>query len=274
MNEAARPLLTREDANFVRSLARGLRVIGVLDTPEPLSLSEVARRAGLSRAAARRFVLTLEQLGYARQLDGRFALTPRVLELGSAYLASLTLPEIALPRITALVEEVHESAVLSVLDADSIVGVVRVPAGRVITGTIVLGQRMPAWASAGGRVLLAGLAGERLAEQLDRIELTPLTANTLRTRAALEAELERVRKQGWALVDQELELGLRALAAPVRDGRGTVVAAVGLVMQAAARERAEIEQTLVGPLCATCAEIERDIAASGARLGIGAAFGG
>ncbi|MGD0196820.1 MAG: IclR family transcriptional regulator C-terminal domain-containing protein [Solirubrobacteraceae bacterium] len=255
-------------APFVQSLARGLTVIGALDAPEPLSLSDIARRSGLSRAAARRFVLTLEQLGYVRARDGRFMLTPRVLELGSAYLSSLTLPEIALPHIRGLVEEVRESGVLSVLDEDSIVGVARVPAGRVITGTVVLGQRLPAWASASGRVLLAWLPAQRREECVARAELTPLTARTLRSREALTAELERVRSQGFALVDQEFELGLRSLAVPVSDRDGAVIAAVALVLQSAAGPLEDVLQRFVTPLRATCAEIERDLAAAGARRGV------
>jgi len=176
---------------FVRSLERGLAVIGVLDAPEPLSLSEVARRTGLSRAAARRFVLTLEHLGYVRQSGGRFALTPRVLELGSAYLSSLTLPEIALPHIKALVEQVRESAVLSVRDDDSIVGVARVPARRIMTGTIVLGQRLPVWASASGRVLIASLPVEALDELLSRTPFEPFTAKTVASRRSCSASASR-----------------------------------------------------------------------------------
>ena len=274
MIKSPSPTVSRREGagSYVQSLARGLNVIGVLDTPEPLSLSEVARRAELSRAAARRFLLTLCELGYVRQLDGRFALTPRVLELGSAYLSSLTMPEIALPHIKALVELVHESGVLSVLDGDSVVGVARVPAGRIVTGTTVLGQRLPAWASASGRVLLAGLSGEQLDERLRRVEFEPLTANTVPTRQALVAELDRVRAQGWALVDQELEVGLRAVAAPIRDDRGAVLATVCLVLQSVAASLREIELLLVPPLLAACGEIARDLAASASRIGAASSF--
>jgi IclR family pca regulon transcriptional regulator len=274
MSEPPSPTLTRGEGAryYVQSLERGLNVIGVLDAPEPLSLSEVARRAGLSRAAARRFVLTLRELGYVRQIGERFALTPRVLELGSAYLSSLTLPEIALPHIRALVELVQESGVLSVLDGDSVVGVARVPAGRIVTGTTVLGQRLPAWASASGRVLLAGLSVDQLDERLRRVELKPLTARTVRTREALAAELDRVRAQGWALVDQELEAGLRAVAAPIRDDGGAVVATVCLVLQSVVGSLEEIELLLVPALLTACAEIARDLAAGGARLGVTSSF--
>ncbi len=273
MSRPARVVPAADDRdNFVQSLARGLSVIGALDTPEPLTLSQIAQRAGLSRAAARRFTHTLERLGYVRETDRRFALTPRVLELGSAYLSSLTLPEIALPHIRKLVEDVRESGVLSVLDGDSIVGVTRVPAYRVMTGRIVLGQRLPAWASASGRVLLAGLAPGRLAERLDRVDFKPLTDRTITARTALEAELGSVRDGGFALVDQEVELGLRSLAAPVRDRDGAAVAALALVLNSAAGSIDEVTRTLVPPLLTSCAAIARDLAASGARLGYTATF--
>jgi IclR family pca regulon transcriptional regulator len=259
---------SRSASYYVQSLERGLAVIGVLDAPEPLSLSDVARRAGLSRAAARRFVLTLEQLGYVRQSGGRFALTPRVLELGSAYLSRLSLPEIALPHLKALVERVRESAVLSVRDEECIIGVARVPARRIITGTVVLGQRLPAWASAGGRVLLASLSAEQLDDLLDRTTFEALTPRTIATRPGLQAELERVRRQGWALVDQELEAGLCALAAPIRDRAGSAVASLSLVLQGIAGDSPDAEPpALVPPLLATTAAIERDLAAGDDRLG-------
>jgi IclR family transcriptional regulator, pca regulon regulatory protein len=252
---------------YVQSLARGLAVIGALDSPEPLSLSDVARRAGLSRAAARRFVLTLEQLGYVRQAGGRFALTPRVLELGSAYLSSLTMPEIALPHIKALVDHVCESAVLSVLDEVSTVGIARVPARRIMTGAIVLGQRLPAWAAASGRVLLANLPDEELESLLARFVFEPLTDRTIVSREQLEAALEVIRAQGWSVVDQELEIGLRALAAPIRDRAGTVVAALTLVTRGASGNVDDLEPLLLPPLLEACAAIERDLAAGDARLG-------
>jgi IclR family pca regulon transcriptional regulator len=264
--------LSDGDGFFVRSLERGLKVIRVLDAPEPLSLSEVARRASLSRAAARRFVLTLEQLGYVRQVAQRFVLTPRVLELGAAYLSSLTVPEIALPHIKRLVELVHEPGVLAVLDGDAVVTVADVPAERIATGSAVLGRRLPAWASASGRVMLASLPPAALDERLGRFELAALTARTLTTREALALELDRVRAQGWAFVDQELEVGLRAVAAPVRNDRGAAVASVCLVLRSSFDGVAEIETTLVPALSAACAEIARDLAVSRTHIDVTSSF--
>jgi IclR family pca regulon transcriptional regulator len=249
--------------NFVQSLARGLAVIRSLDASRPLTLSEVARASELSRAAARRFLLTLEQLGYVRQAGGRFELTPRVLELGFSYLSALGLPEVAQPHLEALVEQVHESSSVSVLDGTTIVYVARVPTRRIMTVMISVGTRFPAYATSMGRVLLAGLEPDALAALLERSHLEPLAHDTIATRAELEDELDRVRAQGYAIVDQELESGLRSVAAPIRDRGGTAFAAINLAVQAARVSVEEISGSLLEPLLATAAAIERDLAAAG-----------
>jgi IclR family pca regulon transcriptional regulator len=250
--------------HFVQSLSRGLAVIRALNSPEPMTLSDVARASELSRATSRRFVLTLERLGYVQQQSGgRFALTPRVLELGFAYLSALGLPDVAQPHLERLVEQVRESSSISVLDGESVVYVARVPTRRIMNVVISVGTRLPAYATSMGRVLLAGLDPHECAELLDQLELLPLAHETIATRAQLEAELERVREQGYAIVDQELESGLRSVAAPIRDRRRRVVAAVNLAVQAAQVSVAEIRRSLLGPLLDTAAAIEHD-------LGVGA----
>jgi IclR family pca regulon transcriptional regulator len=246
---------------FVQSLSRGLAVIRALNSPEPMTLSDVARASELSRASARRFVLTLEELGYVQQSAGRFALTPRVLELGFAYLSALGLPEVAQPHMERLVETVRESSSVCVLDGESVVYVARVPTRRIMNVVISVGTRFPAYATSMGRVLLAGLDQEVCAELLDRIELVPLAHDTITTRRQLEAELERVRLAGYAIVDQELESGLRSVAAPIRDRRERVIAAVNLAVHAARVSVAEIRESLLGPLLETAAAIERDLGA-------------
>ena len=249
--------------HFVQSLSRGLAVIRALDSPEPMTLSDVARASELSRATSRRFVLTLEQLGYVQQSGGRFALTPRVLELGFAYLSSLGLPDVAQPHLERLVEEVRESSSISVLDGESVVYVARVPTRRIMNVVISVGTRLPAYATSMGRVLLAGLDPQERAALLAQLELVPLAHETITTRAQLEAELERVREQGYAIVDQELESGLRSVAVPIRDRRRRVVAAVNLAVQAAQVSVEEIRRSLLGPLLSTAGAIEHD-------LGVGA----
>lgn len=246
-------------AHFVKSLARGLSVIRALNSAEPMTLSDVARASELTRASARRFVLTLEELGYVTQSGGRFALTPRVLELGFAYLSALGLPEVAQPHMERLVEQVHESSSVSVLDGESVVYVARVPTRRIMNVAISVGTRLPAYATSMGRVLLAGLEPQDRDELLERLELAPLANDRITTRAQLEAELDRVREQGYAIVDQELELGLRSVAAPIRDHRRQVIAAINLALQAGRVSVAEIRGSLLGPLLDTAAAIERDL---------------
>jgi IclR family transcriptional regulator, pca regulon regulatory protein len=248
------------EGQFVQSLERGLLVIRALSGSEPRSVSDVARATDLSRATARRFLLTLRELGYVQESGGRFALTPRVLELGYAYLSSLTLPEVAQSHLERLVEQVHESSSVSVLDGSDVVYVVRVPAHRIMSVAISVGTRFPAFATSMGRVLLAGLGNETLQGVLDRTQLEALTRSTITTRGQLEQELVRVRRKGWALVDQELEPGLRSIAAPIRDARGAVAAAVNLSVPAATTTVADMKRRLLPPLLDTAASIERDLA--------------
>jgi IclR family pca regulon transcriptional regulator len=250
-------------SHFVQSLARGLTVIRAFDAGSPeLTLSDVARKTGLTRAAARRFLLTFADLGYVRT-DGRlFALSPRVLELGYAYLSSLTLPEVAEPHLEHLVAEVHESASVSVLDGGDVVYVARVPTSQIMRVTISIGTRFPAYATSMGRVLLAGLPEDRLDAFLATAPLHSFTARTLTSEAALRDELKRVREQGWALNDQELEEGLRSIAAPIHDHAGRVTAAVNIAAPAG-RTSAESATTVLLPrLLATAARIEADLRAA------------
>jgi IclR family pca regulon transcriptional regulator len=247
-------------SDFVQSLERGLAVIRAFGADDPeLTLSDVARRTDLTRAAARRFLLTLVELGYVRSDGKHFALTPRVLELGYAYLSSLSLPEIAEPHLERLAAQVRESSSVSVLDGDEIVYVGRVPTSRIMRVAINVGTRFPAYATSMGRVLLAALPADALEAYLARAEIVPLTARTLASADALRAELERIREQGWSLVDQELEEGLRSVAAPVRDGGGRVVAAVNVSAHASRASREAIRKDLLPPLLATAARIEADV---------------
>jgi IclR family pca regulon transcriptional regulator len=250
------------DRQFVQSLERGLSVIRALSAQEPQTLSDVARATGLTRAASRRFLLTLQQLGYVHLTGTRFALTPQVLELGYAYLSSLTLPEVAQPHLERLVEEIHESSSVSVLDGTDVVYVARVPTRRIMRVAISVGTRFPAYATSMGRVLLAGLEPAELEDVLDRSDLQPLTPETIHAPAALRAELDRVRGQGWAIVDQELEAGLRSVAAPIRDRAGAVTAAINVSAHATRTGVEDVRATLLPPLLATAGAIERDLAAA------------
>jgi IclR family transcriptional regulator, pca regulon regulatory protein len=254
------------DGDYVQSLERGLLVIRAFDADHPkLTLSEVATATGLSRAAARRFLHTLVHLGYMAASDGRFSLRPRILELGYAYLSSRTLPEVAMPHLEELVEQVRESSSVSELDDGDVVYIARVPTKRIMTVTIAVGTRFPAYATSMGRVLLAGMPAEQLESYLARTPLRSFTDHTITSPATLRAELSAIRARGWALVDQELEEGVRSIAAPIRDPGGAVIAAVNISTHAGRRSVSGVVDDLLRPLLATAGRIGRDLA--GARPG-------
>ena len=218
-------------SDFVRALAKGLAVIEAFDARSPsMTLSEVAKKTGLPRGTARRLLLTLTELGYAG-FDGKhFSLQPRALNLGFAYLHSRSLWQLGQPCMVELVERVHESCSIAVLDGSEIVYVARVPtAARIMSINLGIGTRLPAFATSMGRVLLAGLAVEEVKRLLEQVSPLPkYTPKTISDPAALLREIDLVRRQGWALVDQELETGLRSIAAPIVDSSGRVVAALNI----------------------------------------------
>jgi IclR family transcriptional regulator, pca regulon regulatory protein len=255
--------------DFVQSLERGLAVIRAFDAEHPqLTLSEVARATGLTRAAARRFLLTLVELGYMRT-DGRlFSLRPRVLELGYAYLSSLSLPEVAQPHMEALVAQVHESCSMSVLDGDEVVYVARVPTKRIMTVAISVGTRFPAYATSMGRVLLAAQPAAWLDDYLASTELRPLTRRTITDPAKLRATLARIVTQGFAIVDQELEEGLRSLAAPIHGENGSVIAALNVSAHASRGSSEVIRRELLPPLLDAARRIEADLRGGPSRQGL------
>ena len=214
---------------YVQSLERGLTVIGCFDAEHSwLSLADVARRTGLSRAAARRFLHTLVELGYVRVEERLFTLTPKVLELGFAYLSSIRLPEIAEPHLKELSRTVGESCSASVLDGADIVYVARAATHRIMSVRISVGTRFPAYATSMGRVLLAHLSDDDLDGYLARVPLESITGRTVHTAGELRDILQTVRSDGYAIVDQELEAGLRSVAAPIRGRGDQVVAAVNV----------------------------------------------
>jgi IclR family transcriptional regulator, pca regulon regulatory protein len=248
--------------DYVQSLERGLAVIRAFGAENPeLRLSDVARATGLTRAAARRFLLTLVRLGYVRQDGGSFSLRPRVLELGYAYLSALSLPEVAMPHMETLVADVNESSSVAVLDDVDIVYVARVPTRRIMTITIAVGTRLPAYATSMGRVLLAGLDKPALSERLGRVEIEPLTAMTVRDVETLRQRIDEVRDAGWAAVDQELEQGVRSAAVPIRDASGVVVAALNVSVHATRMTMQGLRRQVVPKLLRTAEAIEVDLRA-------------
>lgn len=214
---------------FVQSMARGFAVIKAFSTQlDALTISDVARRTSLARAVARRFLMTLEQLGYMRSQDGLFRLTPRVLDLGYTYLSTMRLPDVAQPVMEEVVATLHESCSVSVLDADDVVYVARVPTRRIMTINLAVGSRLPAYPTSMGRVLLAGLPPADLDAYFSRAQLRALTERTVTDPAELRRILEHVRDRGWAMVDQEVELGVRSVGVPIRDRSGRTVAAINV----------------------------------------------
>ncbi|HEX5727955.1 IclR family transcriptional regulator domain-containing protein [Microbacterium sp.] len=250
----------RADADFVQSLARGLSVIRTFDADHPeLTLSEVARRAELTRAAARRFLLTLETLGYVRSDDRSFSLTPRVLELGFSYLSSLSLPEIVQPHLEALSREVGESTSAAVLDGADIVYIARVPTRRIMSVRITIGTRFPAYATSMGRVLLAGMPDDAVDATLAASDLIPLTGRTLTDPDGLRGEIERVREQRWSVVDGELEPGLRSIAVPLHSRDGSVVGALNVSTSATRDSVEHLLEAYLPPLVRTAGAIDAEL---------------
>ncbi|WP_067674165.1 IclR family transcriptional regulator [Nocardia miyunensis] len=248
-------------AHYVQSLERGLMVIKAFGARTPqLTLSDVARETGLTRAAARRFLLTLADLGYVRTDGKHFSLTAKVLELGYSFLSSMTLPEVAQPHLEQLSARVRESSSVSVLNGSDVVYVARVAASRIMTVSINIGTRFPAYATSMGHVLLAGLPARELDAYLRTTRLEQFTPKTITDPATLRAELQTVRAQGYSLVDQELEEGLRSVAAPIHDASGAVIAAVNISTHASRRTVEDIHTNLIPHLHAAATAIEHDVA--------------
>lgn len=217
--------------DFVQSLSRGLSVLRSFDGDHStLSLAAIAQRTGLSRAAARRLVLTLSHLGYLRPNDHGFALSARVLELGFGYLGTLNFSDLAQPLVEDLAHQIGQSCSMAVLDAQHIVYVVRVPVRRVMTVSLGIGARLPAATTSMGRVLVAGLSPSMLRAWLKNWHPVRHTTHTVIKPARLRAVIEQVREQGYAWVEQELELGLCSLALPVRNPEGQVAIALNTSM--------------------------------------------
>ena len=231
MSEAAAQPSARD---LVAGLNKGLKVIEAFDQNRShLTIAEVAQATGLTRAAARRYLITLTHLGYMRHENKLFSLTPAVLRLGQSYLNSARLPRIAQPLLYRLAYSLGEAASVGVLDHDQLVCVVAVSAGQLVSGTLQPGTRVPAWCTANGRMLLANLPQEQVDNFLERAQPEQITLHTIVNKERLALEIARSRAQGYALVDQELELGLRSIAVPLRNFRGDVVAAMNVSVHAA-----------------------------------------
>lgn len=221
-------------AEFVEALARGLDVLTTFGpTAVELTVSEVAARTQLARPTARRLLLTLEQLGYVRSVDGVFSLTTRVLRLGTAGIAAQGLWDVARPVLAALVGRTGESSSMSQLDGSDIVYTGRVPVAKIIAFSVHIGTLFPAVATSMGKVLLADLDSDALDETLATPSRSGIIPRVVPTRAELDEELAAVRERGWALADELLSFGIRSIAAPVHDRTGRVAAAMNVTVHAA-----------------------------------------
>jgi IclR family transcriptional regulator, pca regulon regulatory protein len=247
--------------DFNQSLARGLEIIETFGAnASRQTVSEVAARTGLTRATARRFLLTLVELGYMTT-DGRtFQLSPRVLGLGYSFLSGLGFPSVALPHLEALVAEVDESSEVSILDGEDVVYVVRVPGTKLMTIAVNVGSRMPAHATSMGRVLLAGLTDEQLERYLASARLERFLPQTATDRHTLRERILAARTDGYAIVDQELEEGLIAVSVPIHDRMHRVVAAVNLSTHVGRHDVESVSRELLPALQRHAALIERDLA--------------
>lgn len=248
--------LSSGEGEFVQSLARGLRVLTAFSADNPrLSLADAARLTGLTRATTRRCLHTLMQLGYAETNGKSFQLTPRVLDLGYAYLSSAKLGEIAEPFMETLSEQLDESVSLAVLDGTEIVYVARVPTKRIMSIGLALGSRLPAVVTSMGRILLSSLPDDVLRDFLRQAKLVRYTQRTITDRVRLERELLSVRQQRYALVDRELEEGLRSLAVPLANREGRIVAALNVGTQTERVSRDELLNSILPQLRCTADEI-------------------
>ena len=244
------------DPYYMESLARGLSVIRAFGGDRArLSGAEVASITGLSRAAARRCLHTLTVLGYAHTVEGAYELTPAVLALGQCYLGSASLATVAHPVLERVSAELEESSAVAVLDEEEIVFVARAAARRILNVEVAVGSRLPAACTATGRVLVAFAAEPRRAEFVARVKLVRHTAHTITDRRLLRTELDRVRAQGYAIIDQELEIGLRSIAVPIHAYDGGVLAAINVGVQAARVDSRKMQREFLPLLKAAAREI-------------------
>lgn len=235
--------------SYVQSFARGLSVIRAFGPQRPqMTLSEVAAETGLTRAGARRILLTLAHLGYVEASDRRFALTPRILELGYAYLSATPLWDLAQPYMEAVTEATRESCSVSVLDGTEIVYILRVSSHKVMTINLSVGSRLPAWVTSMGRVLLAGLPEDRQDEILAASKLRAYTPATITDPAQLKRILAEVRADGYACVSQELEPGLQSVAVPLIDRSGRVIGAMNVSGHTSRYSREAMLEACLPPL--------------------------
>ncbi|RAI43034.1 IclR family transcriptional regulator domain-containing protein [Rhodoplanes roseus] len=244
------------DPNIMTSLVRGLAVIQAFsrDTSS-MTIAQISQATGIPRAAVRRCLYTLRALGFADTEDGRhYVLRPRILSLGHAYLSSIPLTRIAQPLLRRISNELNESSSIAILEDDDIVYIARASASRIMTIDLHVGSRLPAVFTSMGRVLLAHRPGD-LDQRLARVVFQPFTPNTVKDAASLRGEIERVREQGYSIVDQELELGLRSIAVPIMASDGTAFAAINVGVHASRMSNQDLVSKILPLLRQAAAEL-------------------
>ncbi len=251
--DAPAPLLPGGGAplqrDLIAGLEKGLAVIEAFDQERPrLSITEVAERTGLTRAAARRYLITLAHLGYVQQDRKLYGLTPKVLRLGQSYMHSARLPRVIQPLLQKLAYALQEASSAGVLDHDDVIAVAAASAGRVVSATLQPGTRVPAYCTSNGRVLVAAMPDEAMDAWLVRQSLQPLTPHTVTNRERLRLELLRTRANGYTTIDQELELGLRTIAVPLKNYRGDTVAAMNVSVHATRMRMEQLVEQCLPPL--------------------------
>lgn len=249
--------MENEQRDIVGSLGKGLAVMEILAAhPAGLTLTEMAAKSDMTRAGARRFLLTLVDSGYAIQQDRRFLLSPRLLTVARIWLQGASLWTYAEPFLREVAGQFNESSSAAVLSGEDIVYVARIPGRHILSVALHVGTRLPAWCTSMGRVLLSDLPPSELRAFLASARIVAHTPKSITDLAGLESEIGRVARQGFAIIDEELEIGLRSIAVPVRDRSGKVVAAINISTQSARFSPEEMTALILPSLQSAARSIE------------------
>jgi IclR family pca regulon transcriptional regulator len=235
--------------DHVGSLERGLAVMEILARhPSGMTLTEMAEEAGLTRAGARRFLLTLTATGYATQAGRVFSLSPRLLTVARTWLGGASLWAFAAPTMQAVAAQLNEACSAAILSGEDVVYVARIPGRRILSVSLDVGTRLPAYCTSMGRILLAGLTSGELDAFLGQATIERRTPKTITDIRLLAKAIAKAKAEGFAIVDEELELGLRSIAVPIRDRAGRTVAAINVSTQSARFSVAEMEREILPAL--------------------------
>lgn len=246
--------------NFINSFARGLSVLTCLSSSsDGVTLSEVARRTELPKASVRRSLMTLTALGFAKQIDNRFAPTSRVLDLATPFLRSLGFPDIAAPVLEAVARQAHEACGAAILEGDDIVFVTHKTTHRIMSTTLSVGSRLPAYVTAVGRAIVSALPEEDREAYLQRVRVVRFTDHTVASRIELRRKISEAIGRGYAIVDQELEDGLRSIAVPVVNGSGAPIGAIDISTHANRVGNRDLVTQCLPLLTEAAAEIEKQV---------------